>query len=182
MLKGAILKKHRSNSRTFGQFGFALRLAIGSANSRCSIWRSTASCAAAISCTCAFAMSLTAIGSPRAPSSCNGKRSGRSVLNHGAHPKIGLRLDLTLSAQSRRLSASEQDTTVAESVDATIRQNLALCRSRESVRLFCHQLRLVVDPVLDLRNARAHPRTLAQVRNRARCNKSPNRYNSRGIT
>ena len=52
--------------------------AIASANSRCSIWRSTASCAAAISCNCAFAMSLTPTGSPRARSSCN-KKTQRPV-------------------------------------------------------------------------------------------------------
>jgi hypothetical protein len=38
------------------------------------------------------------------------------VRNHGAHPKIGPRLDPTRSARKRGLSVSEQDTVVAASI------------------------------------------------------------------
>ena len=71
------VKRHRSNSGTFGQFGFGSNWPIGSASLRYSIWPSTASCVAVILCNCVCAMSLTAIESPRARSSCNKKRSGR---------------------------------------------------------------------------------------------------------
>jgi hypothetical protein len=60
--------------------------AIASASSRCSIWRSTASCAAAISCNCASVMSPTVIGSLRARSSCNSKPSGRFSLRSRSRP------------------------------------------------------------------------------------------------
>jgi integrase len=54
----------------------------------------------------------------------NTPQSTSSVRNHGANPKIGLRLDPIRGTESRRLSVSEPDTIVPTSVDSAIRENL----------------------------------------------------------
>lgn len=60
-------------------WGIRVRLELGDRKRELALFNLAidSSCAAAISCNCAFAMSLTAIGSPRARSSCNKKLNGR---------------------------------------------------------------------------------------------------------